>query len=219
MTTNWKALCAELADALAEWQLGGGPPEDTADADLIDRARALLAEADGPAVPEVREPASVTGQPTRRQLMMLADEMGMASIGDAALYARAVLARWGNPAAAPVPEPGEVAELVVELRMMASQAAEACQFTDAENLSRAADLLQRLSPPQPVPVSERLPKPKDCDAEGRCWLWERDCGYSGCKWALVDRTWSLSQSDEDLSVYTHWLSAHALPVPEQEVSE
>jgi hypothetical protein len=42
--TDYKALCAELADALAEWQLGGGPPEDTADADLILRARAALAE-------------------------------------------------------------------------------------------------------------------------------------------------------------------------------
>ena len=164
MTTDWKALCAELL-AWAEKTSSHYYKQ----ADVLLRARAALA--DGPAVPEGREPASVTGQPTRRQLMMLADEMGMASTGDAALYARAVLARWGNPAAAP------------------------------------------------VPVSERLPGPKDCDAEGRCWLWERDCGYSGCKWALVDRTWSLSQSDEDLSVYTHWLSAHALPVPEQEVSE
>jgi hypothetical protein len=42
--TDWRALCAELADALDEWQLGGGPPEDTADADLIARARAALAQ-------------------------------------------------------------------------------------------------------------------------------------------------------------------------------
>ena len=67
---------------------------------------------------------------------------------------------------------------------------------------------------QPVLVSERLPGPEDCDEQGRCWLWERDCGYSGCKWALVDRAWALSQSDEDLSVYTHWLPANALPTPE-----
>ena len=161
MTTDYRALCAELIDALDECER---PYGDQLESFLVWKARAALA--DGPAVPEGREPASVTGQPTRRQLMMLADEMGMASIGDAALYARAVLARWGNPA------------------------------------------------PQPVPVSERLPRPEDCDVEGRCWLWERDCGYSGCKWALVDRTWSLSQSDEDLSVYTHWLPANALPTPE-----
>ena len=42
--TDWRALCAELADALDEWQLGGGPPEDTADADLIARARTALAQ-------------------------------------------------------------------------------------------------------------------------------------------------------------------------------
>ena len=68
--------------------------------------------------------------------------------------------------------------------------------------------------PQPVAVSERLPGPDDCDKQGRCWLWERDCGYTGLKWALVDRAWSLSQTDEDLSVYTHWLPANALPTPE-----
>jgi len=44
MTADWKALCAELADALDEWKLGGGPPEDTADADLIARVRAALAQ-------------------------------------------------------------------------------------------------------------------------------------------------------------------------------
>ena len=44
MTTDYPAMCAELADALAEWRLGGGPPEDTADADLIDRARAALSQ-------------------------------------------------------------------------------------------------------------------------------------------------------------------------------
>ena len=68
--------------------------------------------------------------------------------------------------------------------------------------------------PQPVAVSERLLGPGDCDEQGRCWLWERDCGYNGRKWALVDRAWSLSQTDEDLSVYTHWLPANALPTPE-----
>ena len=57
MTNPYRAMCAELADALAEWRLGGGPPEDTADADLIDRARALLAQpvAQPPADGEVAE--------------------------------------------------------------------------------------------------------------------------------------------------------------------
>ena len=54
--TDWKALCAELADALDAWQLGGGPPEDTVDADLIARARAVLARWGRPAI----EPVSVS---------------------------------------------------------------------------------------------------------------------------------------------------------------
>ena len=120
-----------------------------------------------------------------------------------------------EPAAAPVPEPGEVAELVVELRMMASQAAEACQFTDAENLSRAADLLQRLSPPQPVPVSERLPKPKDCDAEGRCWLGGCQLGNGTPTWLLGYPAWA----ERFPEVHRFWLPFHALPLPEQEMSK
>jgi hypothetical protein len=57
MTPDYRALCAELVDALAEWRLGGGPPEDTADADLIARARTLLDQpaAESPADGEVAE--------------------------------------------------------------------------------------------------------------------------------------------------------------------
>jgi hypothetical protein len=96
MTTDWKALCAELADALAEWQLGGGPPEDTADADLIERARAALTQP---------EPEG----PTDEELMTLAykcdllEEDGTtgyredADLSDVvATFARAVLAHWSR---------------------------------------------------------------------------------------------------------------------------
>ena len=57
MTDTYRAMCEELVEALAEWRLGGGPPEDTADADLIERARALLAQpvAQPPADGEVAE--------------------------------------------------------------------------------------------------------------------------------------------------------------------
>ena len=44
MTNPYRAMCAELVDALAEWRLGGGPPEDTADVDLIAHARAVFAK-------------------------------------------------------------------------------------------------------------------------------------------------------------------------------
>jgi hypothetical protein len=57
---------------------------------------------------------------------------------------------------------------------------------------------------EPVPVSERLPGPEDCDADGRCWFW--DWG-----WELLDRTYGCN------SGRSHWLPHNALPVPQQEV--
>lgn len=59
--------------------------------------------------------------------------------------------------------------------------------------------------PQPVPVSKRLPGPGDCDAEGRCWIHMPDMGTAP-SWRLVD--------PREIGPYhTHWLPAHALPVP------
>lgn len=55
----------------------------------------------------------------------------------------------------------------------------------------------------PIPVSERLPGPEDCDAEGRCWAWD---------WLAVcwrDVSWEEVRRWAD----THWLPATALPLP------
>ena len=62
-------------------------------------------EPDGPAVLGSREPASVTDQPTDKELWELYDEIGGAPEDSAwcANYARAALARWGRPAIEPVP--------------------------------------------------------------------------------------------------------------------
>lgn len=80
--TDFRALCAELVEKLDEVDrlLHGA---QYVEHPLTYRARAALAEPE----PE---------RPTRRQLMMLADDMGMASAGDAAEYARAALARFGD---------------------------------------------------------------------------------------------------------------------------
>jgi hypothetical protein len=56
---------------------------------------------------------------------------------------------------------------------------------------------------EPVPVSERPPGPKDCDAEGLCWWWSRDI----TAWCLC------FAADGDSSEWTHWLPHWALPVP------
>lgn len=76
--------------------------------------------------------------------------------------------------------------------------------------------VQRLSPPQPIPVSERLPGPGDCDAEGKCWWGEPQIENSH------DATWNFcTQSDaEEFCTWgtkCGWLPAHALPVPTSEV--
>jgi len=57
---------------------------------------------------------------------------------------------------------------------------------------------------EPVPVSERLPGPEDCDAEGCCWWWEPDCEQP--------ESWCLGLP-EYCGSSTHWLPHWALPVP------
>lgn len=69
---------------------------------------------------------------------------------------------------------------------------------------------------QPVPVSERLPGPEDCNAEGGCWFWhpghKEDDFIDG--WILLDSKWAGSRRDSDDSlIYTHWLPHWVLPVP------
>ena len=241
--TDFRALCEELIeikDALSggsvrfsnQGQALDGYSALAAFRDVADRARAALAEQPVTSMDKLDrlialdrdDPANALAEqlvgPTDEELNALWNEqygytgnarvMGLLEFRDAA---RAVLARWGNHPAKPNSSPadGDVGEFITQLKSYAEYGTPIRLIPFV--VARAATLLQQLSAPTPIPVTERLPGPEDCDADGRCWLWERDCGYSGCKWALVDRTWSLSQSDEDLSVYTHWLPANALPLP------
>ena len=98
MTTDLRALITQMAAKL-----------DHCEQLLLDdrrqrhplaaRARALLAEADGPAVPDDREPASAALQPSDDDLWTMYDEM-RGEPGDWAWvrdFARAALDRWGRP--------------------------------------------------------------------------------------------------------------------------
>lgn len=154
MTNPYRALCAELADALVEWQLGGGPPEDTADADLIDRARALLAKADGPAVPDGREPASVALQPSDEEIMGL---MPQQMHDDLAAAVRAMAEQEGIDS---TPAKG-VLRIILNRHVV--------------DLARAVLARWGRLAAAPVPLSER-PWERDgwCDAEGRCYGWDGD---------------------------------------------
>ena len=129
---------------------------------LADRARAVLA-ADGPAVPEGREPASVMGEPSDAELLELMPELmrdefsyaaqvcsdatgGQATpvlfracLNTAALeFARAALDRFGHQPAPPAA--GEVAELVALLTLGGDAAG--AKLTP-EHCRRIARLLQQ----------------------------------------------------------------------------
>jgi len=119
--TDFRALCAELLASYEDTFVISEPSDDP----LVQQARAALAQPeiapDGPAVPDGREPASVTDQPTDKELLELMPETmrdefsysakvcsdatgGQVKPGifrlclnhSALEYARAVLARWGN---------------------------------------------------------------------------------------------------------------------------
>ena len=64
---------------------------------------------------------------------------------------------------------------------------------------------------EPVPVSERLPGPEDCDAEGRCWTGSNDfIDETGDRPVPYPASWELRWI---LNEDTHWLPHWALPVP------
>ena len=70
------------------------------------------------------------------------------------------------------------------------------------------------SAPQPVPVSERLPGPDDCNADGRCWL-------GGEMFAPGDPTWVLgfpSWAQKFPEIHRYWLPAHAMPLPSKNIN-
>jgi hypothetical protein len=89
MTTDWKSLCAELAETLAE-EYGvqrefdsGAPLLGSGAIELLSRARTALDQ------PEPEEP-------TVMEIIALADEITAEELGLVDLVRRA-LARWGRP--------------------------------------------------------------------------------------------------------------------------
>ena len=162
MTTDYRALCAELVDSLHKhtsmWE--------GHEIDLVARARALLDQpvAEGPTDEELRDMADFDCDFDRYDTTDSDGREGVSwECSDKNLvdYARAVLAHWGRPT------------------------------------------------PQPVAVSERLPRPEDCDAEGRCW-WFSPADPPG-DWYL-----DVPVPAKAIPCYgiTHWLPANALPTPE-----
>ena len=129
----------------------------------------------------------------------------------------------GRPAVKPEPQGASVeamAQIVYEHAMLATAPKHAKphwpSWVDLPNsdarihsLNTAEIILTRWGRPaiKPVPVAERLPRAKDCDANGIFWAWDKGC----LRWdaAFLDAAFP---SDTDIS---HWLPHWALPVPQQ----
>jgi hypothetical protein len=101
--TDFRALCEELIEELEVWIVYGDEVEIADAHALIDRARAALAEQRvGPTDEEILLWADQLADET---LMGSSDDDWIFDVsGDDLLgFARAVLARWGQPAATPIP--------------------------------------------------------------------------------------------------------------------
>jgi hypothetical protein len=82
-------------------------------------------------------------------------------------------------------------------------------MTEHEFPAVARAVLTRYARPaiEPVAVSERLPGPEDCDAEGRCWWFSPPA----CGPHTIRPCWTFDS--ETLEGDTYWLAHWALPVP------
>lgn len=119
-----------------------------------------------------------------------------------------------EPAAPAPPADGEVAELVEWLREQLHVCLQAPWTPGIKHFCRAAELLQRQAP-LPVAVSERLPEPSDCapwpdEPAASAWCWVGSDVDGGWSWEQRSAGCLAAFPDD----FTHWLPAHALPVPE-----
>lgn len=191
MTTDFRALCAELAEDVRYLSECLRDPENGVDPvclseceDDLHRARAALAQ------------PSPEGELTDEELLHVwrfnfakTDQTRFLDISRAAIAA--------DRARRPAPEPpaeGEVGELVDQLA--GDQEIKIYRLPDLNGTIDSS----KSSVPQPVPVSERLPGPEDCLDEGWAWFFNPRTGWR--------------QATQPVHTgYTHWLPAHALPLP------
>jgi hypothetical protein len=130
--------------------------------------------------------------------------------GDAEGLAEVFWGRYDQPE--PVaPTLKEVSDWILLEKKKGARWATATDHHEALPIACAAmhHALARYGTPanQPVPVSERLPGPEDCDGEGRCWWFSPPaCGPHTIRpcWTFDSKT---------LEGDTHWLPHWALPVP------
>ena len=143
MTNPYRAICANLTAALHDWQC---QTDDDCYADLIARARALLAQpvAEGPTDDEIEEWADACSEAPLEE--MDPEVHGWRRCFTAKEFSetiRAALDRFGRPTPQPMAD-GEVAELVEWLQAMRDLAGEH-NPDEQRRYTRAAELLERLA--------------------------------------------------------------------------
>jgi hypothetical protein len=178
-----------------------------------------LARCTRPAQPEPQVPG-----PTDEELHQLWLELNEfhegPTSGEVAEIAHTALARWSRPAKPELQGPWPTDEELLgieDLEAAWNAQADAFNSWDELGIDEIVCWAQRQALArwgrfaiEPVPVSERLPGPGDCDAEGRCWV---GINLSVCE----HRSWILdSIADNDSGC---WLPYWALPVPKAEVGE
>jgi hypothetical protein len=183
--TDYKALCARMADELDHYrQLLMDDRRETHA--LATEARAALAqpEPEGPSDEELDLVVIAIQALIPPQPDATTHHLSAVDRGREILRQR--LARWGRPTP-PVVMPALSKDT---------------QVIEPPETTLLVPYFSR-----PVPVRERLPGPEDCDAEGRCWL----CGKVEGDWRLLNP--EKSGVPQLKYCFSHWLPAHALPVP------
>ena len=240
--TEYRAMCAELVDALAEWRLGGGPPEDTADADLIARARALLAQpvAEGPADGEVGKRVAWLrafangerheGRPATSQILARTADLLERFASPACLMidpgrealAASIVANLAGPVRLAEMEPADGAVLVPAAQPVAEGPTDEelntfwnCSGIADEHGNHTGNIFEFA---RAVLAKWGRPTPQPVAVRERL-PGPEDCDEQGRCWIFmpdigIDPSWRLANPLYIPPYHTHWLPANALPTPE-----
>ena len=211
MTTDYRALCAELADRLQRAITSSKADRFYGeDRDALDRARAALAK------PVPQGPTDLRDETLLNEAdayFLYGEGKYTASLEEVVAFARRVFLAGqscGRPAIEPegplehdwLPElRGHFERILCVARSSGGRTVGNIELAD-RLIDAVVPVSHRWGRPTiaPIPLSERLPGPEDCMDEGWAWFYTPRGDW-------VKAVLPLSPA------YTHWLPHHALPVP------
>jgi len=213
MSTDFRALCAELANHLqGRKDLECGWPGEDPEQDLLDRTHARLAqpEPEGVTDQDIQEWADVSWVIPLQEQCSDGDGWQICFTSEEFCDAiREALVRWGHFTIQPEgPTDEEIDALERQFWQSTGVVNESLQQEELFNYRAflRAGLARYAHPTiKPVPVAERLPEAEDCDAEGRCFVWD----WLSNEWRVLERE-IFDHGWRD----SYWLPHHALPLPQ-----